>query len=199
MKDDFFCRKQPITKKMTLAGFSQRGSQITWIIWTSIYKSIILTGVEVSLLLLAYSYKHLSVWSNPWGQLYPHRKQLHFHFLLWLSRTGSFLFVKAKANKRPLLCLYFKLLWQHLFNTCTHTYTHTHLPYLFHLDQLPACVFIIPQVLFIAHKDDGNVGAEMFYLWRPFLWNILWKMPEKNKRNLTSRFDIFRKWFNTVN
>ncbi len=64
----------------------------------------------------------LSVWCNPWGQLYPHRKQLHFHFLLWLSWTGSVLFVKAKANKRPLLCLYFKLLWQHLFNTCTHTH-----------------------------------------------------------------------------
>lgn len=45
--------------------------------------------------------------------------------------------------------------------------------YLFHLGQLPACVFIVAQVLLIAYEDDGNVGTEVFDLWSPLLWNVL--------------------------
>lgn len=46
--------------------------------------------------------------------------------------------------------------------------------YLLHLGQLPACVFIIPQVLFVADEDDGNVWTKVFHLRCPLLWNILY-------------------------
>ncbi len=153
--------------------------------------SIILTSVEALLLLLAYSYKHPSVWSNPRGQLYPHRKQLHFHFLLWLSQTGSVLFVKAKANKRPLLCLYFKLLWQHLFNTCTHTRTHT--------SAIPVSSWSAPCAC--VHHSAGPFYCPQGW-WERWGRNVLplasisleYSLEEakKSEWNLTSLLDIFR-------
>lgn len=57
---------------------------------------------------------------------------------------------------------------------------HTNCPHLFHLYQFPARVFIVPQVLFIAHQDDGNIGTEMFYFWCPLLWNIFCEGQEHN-------------------
>lgn len=48
--------------------------------------------------------------------------------------------------------------------------------HLFHLGQLPTCVFIISKVLLVAHKDDGDVGTEVFHFGCPFLWNVLCKI-----------------------
>lgn len=59
--------------------------------------------------------------------------------------------------------------------------THTHL---FHLGQLPACVFIISKVLLVAHKNDRDIGTKVFHFRRPFLWNVLYKNKneERNKQ-----------------
>lgn len=45
--------------------------------------------------------------------------------------------------------------------------------HLFHLGQLPACVFIVSEVLLVAHKYDGDVGTEVLYFRGPFLRNVL--------------------------
>lgn len=45
--------------------------------------------------------------------------------------------------------------------------------HLLHLSQLSPCVFIVPQILLIAHEDYGNVGAEVLHLRRPLFWNVL--------------------------
>lgn len=44
---------------------------------------------------------------------------------------------------------------------------------LLHLGQLPACVVIISEVLLVPHKDDWDIGAEMFHFRCPLLWNVL--------------------------
>lgn len=49
------------------------------------------------------------------------------------------------------------------------------LRYLLHLGELTASVFVVAQVLLVAHQDDGDVGAKMFYLRSPFFRNVLCK------------------------
>lgn len=44
--------------------------------------------------------------------------------------------------------------------------------YLLHLGQLSARVLIVPQVLLVPHKDDGDIGTEVFHLRRPLLRDI---------------------------
>lgn len=45
---------------------------------------------------------------------------------------------------------------------------------LLHLSQLPAGVLVVAQVLFIPHQDDGDIRAEVFHLWSPLLWDVLY-------------------------
>ena len=49
--------------------------------------------------------------------------------------------------------------------------------YLFHLCQLTTGVLIIPQVLFVAHEDYGNIGTEVFHFWSPLLRDVFWTGP----------------------
>ena len=44
---------------------------------------------------------------------------------------------------------------------------------LVHLLQLPFGVVVVPQILLVAHEDDGHVGAEMPHFRRPLLRDIL--------------------------
>lgn len=44
---------------------------------------------------------------------------------------------------------------------------------LFHLGELPACVFIIPKVLLVAHEDDWDIGTKVLHFRCPFLRNVL--------------------------
>lgn len=53
--------------------------------------------------------------------------------------------------------------------------------HLLHLSQLSPCVFIVPQILLIAHEDYGNVGAEVLHLRRPLFWNVLWEITHTFK------------------
>lgn len=73
------------------------------------------------------SCKHPQAWCNPRGPFYPHRKQLRFHFPLWLSETGSVLFVKQRPTK-GLRCVLQNSISHYYGNTCltcAHTKTHT--------------------------------------------------------------------------
>ncbi len=162
-------------RRFTLANYS-------WITWTQVLFWLVWKLYYCFWLTLTNTLQYEAI---PEGSFIPTGNKLHFHFLLWRSQTGSVLFVKAKANKRPLLCLYFKLLWQHPFNRA-HTHVHTHLPYLFHLDQLPARVFIIPQVLFIAHKDDGNVWGRNVLPLASISLEYSLEEAKKSEWNLTS-------------
>lgn len=45
--------------------------------------------------------------------------------------------------------------------------------HLLHLGELPAGVIVVPQVLLVAHQDNGNIGTEVLHLRGPLLWNVL--------------------------
>lgn len=62
--------------------------------------------------------------------------------------------------------------WGSFVANFTNEYRNTHL---LHLSQLPPCVLIIPKILFVAHKDDWDIGTKMFHLRCPFLRNVLYK------------------------
>lgn len=53
---------------------------------------------------------------------------------------------------------------------------------LFHLGQLPARVFIVTKILFVTHKNDGDVGTEVFHFGGPFLWNVLYENKNTRQR-----------------
>lgn len=59
-------------------------------------------------------------------------------------------------------------------------YKNTHL---FHLGQLPACVFIIPEILLVTHENDRDVGTKVFHFGGPFLGNVLYKNERDKNRN----------------
>ena len=50
---------------------------------------------------------------------------------------------------------------------------HFHNVYLLHLSELPAGVLVVAQVFLVPHQDDWNVGAEVFDLRGPLLWDVL--------------------------
>lgn len=62
--------------------------------------------------------------------------------------------------------------------------------HLFHLGQLPACVFVVTEILLVPHKNDGDIGTEMFDFRGPFLWNVLYKIktPELQIEYLKSEW-----------
>lgn len=53
---------------------------------------------------------------------------------------------------------------------------------LFHLGQLPARVLIVTKILFVTHENDGDVGAKVFHLGGPFLWNVLCENKHSRQR-----------------
>lgn len=59
--------------------------------------------------------------------------------------------------------------------------------HLFHLGQLPACVFIVAKILLIAHKNDGDIGTKVFDFRGPFLWNVLYESRNKNTKITDSK------------
>lgn len=58
--------------------------------------------------------------------------------------------------------------------------------HLFHLGQLPARVLIVTKILFVPHKNDGDIGTKVFHLGGPFLWNVLYEIKNSRQRSETS-------------
>lgn len=69
----------------------------------------------------------------------------------------------------------------------------TMVQYLLHLGQLPPCVFVVPQVLLVAHQDDWNIGAEVLHLRGPLLWDVFY---QRKKEQEASRYfrDTYGQW-----
>lgn len=53
---------------------------------------------------------------------------------------------------------------------------------LFHLGQLPARVLIVTKILFVTHKNDGDIGTKVFHFGGPFLWNVLYEKKNTRQR-----------------
>merc|ERR1719327_694609 len=51
---------------------------------------------------------------------------------------------------------------------------------LLHLPELLDCVGVVAEVLLVADRDDGDVGAEVFHLWRPLLGDVLQRVWRVN-------------------
>lgn len=63
--------------------------------------------------------------------------------------------------------------------------------YLLHLGQLSACVLVVAQVFLVSYQDDGNVGAEVFDLGGPLLWNVFCESKKSISRIFTGQTRTF--------
>lgn len=43
-------------------------------------------------------------------------------------------------------------------------------------------MLIIAQIFLVSYQDDGNVGAEVFDLWGPLLWNVFCEARRAGER-----------------
>ena len=70
---------------------------------------------------------------------------------------------------------------------------------LLHLHQLSLRIFIISQIAFVAHQNDGHVRTEMLHFRRPFLGNVLQAVRTVNTEAHQDNVGIWiRQWTKSV-